>query len=615
MCGIFCIVGKNSKELNIKKILDVQQHRGPDFSNYISINDLVLGSNRLKIIDLSDDANMPLNHGPINIVFNGFISNFKTLRKEMMNSGIKFKTNCDTEVLAAMLHVYPYDLCLSKLEGMWAFVAFDKIKNKLIISRDDFGIKPLFYYQDANNLILASEINTLKSFLDLKINYQNLGKYFFANSFNSDYIGVKNTFFKNINSFPAKSYSIIELSKKKNISSFIKIERNYQNKKIDDKGFLNLIDNKFNEYGISDVKKCIPLSAGIDSNIINYYYKNHSNTYAYSIEDNDELSKSNEGDLIKKFTSKLSIPHEFINLEKIVSFNFFEKIVQKFNSPISSPVLVNAAALRYHANQRGVKVLYSGHGGDELFGGYMQQYIFLLKYFLKQKKFSKALNLFLNGGYVCSHNRDYNQSFISYLKGIRNIVKILKSNSYFKNSENFENQKFFSHNFNFKKDNDLSLNNPWEYNLHLIENIRMPYWLSSDDHISSMYSIENRVPFLNQEIVSASENFYVENSFKKLSSKFYLRKNFSDKLNKEILKNKIKLNQPGSFDKFIFEKFYDESMEIFKNTTFFTKNIVSEFEKSRKFYDDYKKGYVKNNRTNSSFLFKALSFEIFLKSI
>jgi len=215
MCGIFCIVGKNSKELNIKKILDVQQHRGPDFSNYISINDLVLGSNRLKIIDLSDNANMPLNHGPINIVFNGFISNFKTLRKEMMNSGIKFKTNCDTEVLAAMLHVYPYDLCLSKLEGMWAFVAFDKIKNKLIISRDDFGIKPLFYYQDANNLILASEINTLKSFLDLKINYQNLGKYFFANSFNSDYIGVKNTFFKNINSFPAKSYSIIELSKKK----------------------------------------------------------------------------------------------------------------------------------------------------------------------------------------------------------------------------------------------------------------------------------------------------------------------------------------------------------------------------------------------------------------
>ena len=203
MYGIFCLLGEKSSSLDISKVLKTQNHRGPDYSDFLKINNLVLGSNRLKIIDLDDKANMPFSFGSIILIFNGFISNYKTLKEEMIKTGINFKTNCDTEVLAAMLDVYPYEVCISKLEGMWSFIAYDKRKEQIIISRDDYGIKPLFYFQDEKNLIFASEINTLFSFLNLSIDYTNVGKYFFADSFNKDPFATENTFFKNVYSYPA----------------------------------------------------------------------------------------------------------------------------------------------------------------------------------------------------------------------------------------------------------------------------------------------------------------------------------------------------------------------------------------------------------------------------
>lgn len=616
MCGIFCSLGDKSEDLDIRKVLKLQNHRGPDFNDYIKIDNLILASNRLKIIDLSNSANMPLKHGPITIVFNGFISNFKILKQEMIEFGINFETSSDTEVLAAMLHVYEYDTCFKKLEGMWAFIAYNNNDKNLIISRDDFGIKPLFYYKDEKNLIFASEVNTLASILNLEKDLSNLKNFFFDNSSNYDFCATEKTFFKNVFNFPKKKFLIINTQKKIKKIEFHNIERNYPKHKLDENEYYELLKKKFDDYGVSDTAKCIPLSAGIDSNLIYYFYKNHQNTSLFSIIDKDIFTDNNEYTLIKKISKKILLPHEFIETDKIITFDFFKNIIHKFKSPISSPVLLNSAALRYHANRKNIKILYSGNGGDEIFGGYIQQFIYILQNLLKNKKYFKFFKLFIQGSKFASSNKNVNINIRHNISGLKSLYKSVFSNNFFHNTKIQKNNNFFYKEFNFNSDENLKFFSATDFNMHLINDKRMPYWLSSDDFISSMYSIENRVPFLNQELIALSQNIYDEDNFKFGNSKYKIRKLFKNKIFDEVLDNKIKLNSPGSFDNFLFGKFYENILETFKKSTFFKKDIIIELHKNRIEFDRMKNGY-KNNFSlikNSSFLFKALSFEIFLQS-
>jgi len=159
MCGVAAIVGPKASLQNLEGILALQHHRGPDFTGYwVEPNQIALGHNRLSIIDLSAAANQPCvsSDERYHLVFNGEIYNYLEL-KQKLRFDFEFKTNSDTEVLLAAFIKWGKD-CLAELNGMFAFIIWDKKDQSLFAARDRFGVKPLYFSQLADSLILSSEI-------------------------------------------------------------------------------------------------------------------------------------------------------------------------------------------------------------------------------------------------------------------------------------------------------------------------------------------------------------------------------------------------------------------------------------------------------------------------
>ena len=159
MCGILIQYSKvnDLNETLFSEALRLQESRGPDDLSFKRINDnLLMGSVRLKILDLSDKANQPMESENKNcLVFNGEIYNFKEIKDHLQNDGLNFETSCDTEVLLSHLEQTKEKSTLD-LNGMWAFGFYRDRDNQIFISRDRFGKKPLYYFSDENNLIISS---------------------------------------------------------------------------------------------------------------------------------------------------------------------------------------------------------------------------------------------------------------------------------------------------------------------------------------------------------------------------------------------------------------------------------------------------------------------------
>ena len=151
MCGITGILSIdniNSIDIDvINSILEIQENRGPDFKNVVKYNNYICGHNRLKIVDLSNLGNQPMETDKYSIVFNGEIYNYLELR-DFLKDFTDFKSTSDTEVLLKMFEFFGIDITLKKINGMFAIGLYDKINNKLYLIRDRLGVKPLYYYND-----------------------------------------------------------------------------------------------------------------------------------------------------------------------------------------------------------------------------------------------------------------------------------------------------------------------------------------------------------------------------------------------------------------------------------------------------------------------------------
>ena len=158
MCGI---VGFNWNDKSLlKEMTDSIKHRGPDDEGFYCDTNVSLGHRRLAIIDLSEKGKQPMQFGDNIIIYNGEIYNFIDIKNELIQKGHQFISHSDTEVL---LHSYEEwgEKCVEKLNGMWAFCIFNTKKNKLFLSRDRFGEKPLYYYADQERFIFASELKAI----------------------------------------------------------------------------------------------------------------------------------------------------------------------------------------------------------------------------------------------------------------------------------------------------------------------------------------------------------------------------------------------------------------------------------------------------------------------
>ncbi|MAV83230.1 MAG: asparagine synthetase B, partial [Pelagibacteraceae bacterium] len=208
MCGICGIYNFNQKKIskNELKIMNDQMiSRGPDAEGYLLENNFGMAMRRLSIIDI-DKSNQPISNESqnISIIFNGEIYNFIEIRKQLLSDGVNFQTNGDTEVILKLYEKFG-EKFISKLIGMFSICIFDKIKKKILIYRDRFGIKPLYYYYDKNSLYFASSLFSLKKVLKLKKSKDAFFLYLCLNYFPS-----KISAYEDVNSLLPKEYIKIE---------------------------------------------------------------------------------------------------------------------------------------------------------------------------------------------------------------------------------------------------------------------------------------------------------------------------------------------------------------------------------------------------------------------
>ncbi|MGN0676510.1 MAG: asparagine synthase (glutamine-hydrolyzing), partial [Ruminococcus sp.] len=366
MCGYtgFTNFIDNSNVI-IENMMDRIKHRGPDAEGKYIDGDIALGHRRLSIIDVSSQGDQPLYNedGSMVLVFNGEIYNFMDIRQKLVEAGHKFRTKTDSEVLIHGYEEYGTKL-LDMLRGMFSFVIWDKKKKELFGARDFFGIKPLYYAQMGKTFMFGSEI---KSFLEHPDFKKELNTSALENYLTFQYSPTNETFFKNVYKLPPAHY-FIHKDGKTTVTKYWDVHFD-ADEKPDLDTWVNRISDVFHDsvkaHKIADVEVGSFLSSGVDS------------SYVACVADVDKTftvgfgkdEKYNEIGWAKEFskaigkenTSKVISPEEY--------WGNLSKIQYHMDEPLADP---SAVALYFVCNiaSQKLKVVLSGEGADEIFGGY-----------------------------------------------------------------------------------------------------------------------------------------------------------------------------------------------------------------------------------------------------
>src|SRR5713226_1717540 len=273
MCGIAGIIdptlSRDQGEVLLTKMLESTRHGSPDNSGQWIDMPVLLGHNRLSIIDLSADANQPMELDDLMIVYNGEVYNYLEIRDELIKKGYRFRTNSDTEVVLAAYKEWGSD-CVKRFVGMWAFAIWDKTKRELFCSRDRLVIKPFYYIHEGDKFYFGSEYKPLKCspLFDNKINYAQISRGLFL------YWGMVSyrdeTYFECLKILPERTNLIlkngkISLSKYWDIDPSKKFRGTFEDKK---RRFLELFLDSVKLHLRSDVEVGGCLSGGLDSSSI-----------------------------------------------------------------------------------------------------------------------------------------------------------------------------------------------------------------------------------------------------------------------------------------------------------------------------------------------------------
>lgn len=569
MCGIAGLVSDNKdKKSLIKKMTDRIIHRGPDAEGFYIDDNIALGHRRLSIIDLSNGDQPIYNEDKsIVVVFNGEIYNYIELKNELKEKKHKFKTNCDTEVLVHGYEEWKEDLP-KKLRGMFAFAIYD-IKNKeLFIARDNFGIKPLYYYQNKNTFMFASEI---KSFLDQPDFNKELNKDIVSSYLSFSFTPTKETLFKNVYRVDPGTYLIYKDGKLK--------EKRYYNIKfnINKKGYDETVDEiskvmseSVERHMLSDVEVGSFLSSGVDSSYLVALAK-PDKTYTVGYTD----KKYNEIEYAKNLTKELKINNTSKIINKEEYLDIIPKIMYHLDEPTSDPA---AVALYFVASlaSKDVKVVLSGEGADEFFGGYnfYRSDVDVAWY----NHLPKSLRRFI--AKICLH--------LPEVKGINFLIRrglTLEENYIGVNKVYSEKEikKLLVNNKNLIKNSDITKDVYKEFkdesDIIKMQAIDINFWLIKDilqkaDRMTMAHSLEGRVPFIDKEVFKCASSLPIEYKVTKENTKVALRDAAKKVIPTEAYKKK-KLGFPVPLRSWMKEElFYNEinrafdtdiSKELFNN--------------------------------------------------
>lgn len=561
MCGIAGFIN-TSKDKNkvIKAMTDKIIHRGPDAEGFYVDNDIALGHRRLSIIDLSKGDQPIYNEDKsVVVIFNGEIYNYLELKTELKKKGHKFKTNCDTEVLVHGYEEWKENMP-KKLRGMFAFAIYD-IKNKtLFLARDNFGIKPLYYYENNNTFMFASEIKSFLAHPDFK---KELNKDLIAPYLSFSFTPTKETLFKGVYRVdPGTSLTIN--NGKVTIKRYYNLEFNQKNmsyeKAVSD--IDKLMKESVEKHMISDVEVGSFLSSGVDSSYL-VALARPDKTYTVGYTD----KKYNEIEYAKALTKELNIN----NTSKVITKDEYLKIIPKIMYHLDEPTSDPAAVALYFVAKlasKDVKVVLSGEGADEFFGGYNTYHNeFDLSWYSKVPYFIRH-----SIALICSHLPEVRGINFLVRRGMKledNYIGVSKvfsereTNKFMKFKTKYQNKDITKEVYDEFKDKD---------NVTKMQAIDINFWLIKDilqkaDRMTMANSLEGRVPFIDKEVFSYASSLPFEYKVTKENTKVALRDAAKKVIPTEAYKKK-KLGFPVPLRAWMKEEdFYTEIKNTF-NTDF-----------------------------------------------
>ena len=348
----------------------VLEHRGPDHqASYISDSQQhALVHTRLSVLDLSEHANQPLwsSTNDIAVVFNGEIYNHAELRALLEARGYSFKGHGDTELLPELYREFGVDM-VSHLRGMFAFVIFDRRDNHFFCARDPVGKKPLVYAETSEGVALASEIPALESFpgIDWSPDPEGISLYLLRNLRHipdpwSAYIGVKK--------LPPGHWMVIRNGQIENIQQYWHPATEPE-QPCSANDLRDLFDEAVSLRRVADVDVAALLSGGVDSTaIVNTMVQQSGgslSTYTIGLEENDP-----EVILAERTAALTGARHRTITADTRRYHEHFENLIMQLGEPVVLLPLIHALELFTSIRNDGIKVVMTGHGGDELFYGY-----------------------------------------------------------------------------------------------------------------------------------------------------------------------------------------------------------------------------------------------------
>ncbi|MBL7860698.1 MAG: asparagine synthase (glutamine-hydrolyzing) [Cyclobacteriaceae bacterium] len=550
MCGISGVIvkpGKGVSESVLKAMTDIISHRGPDDSGFQFFSSegktwpgessdhwqVGFGHRRLSIIDLSPRGHQPMNYGSDYwIVFNGEVYNYIELRNELIQEGFLFQTQSDTEVVLAA-YVAWGQKSFNRLRGMWGFVILDKIKNQVILCRDRLGIKPLYYTEVDACIVVASEI---KQFLKIPGFEPRMNSHVIIEWCQTGYENYNQSFFRDVRVVSPGNYLTVNLE-----NGITSESVPYWNPQVTlttlsrheaGVAFRSKFEDSVKVHLRSDVPVACALSGGLDSSTVAMVMNTLNPSAFHTFSTVFSGHKLNEQPYINEVLSRINaVPH--FNTPSSSDFSRHAKDFIWHND--EPPVAFSPFAsflLAKNVQQEGVKVTLNGQGGDEVLGGYWQNYLAFLRASLKNLNLTEFLK-HTAGSLLPNGNPGLISQMFYYASRIRNkrnfqIPWISLSDSYM--GSNFLNQY-------------LTLNSN-ERRLFELRYLILPKLLKYDDRNTMAFSVEGRYPFLDHELIEFCLSLPPDALYNRGWTKQPIRNGFKDLLPPAVARRKSKWGYP-----------------------------------------------------------------------
>jgi asparagine synthase (glutamine-hydrolysing) len=389
MCGIAGYYNYNVDEQKSSEVIRRLFHRGPDDHGSYSRGQVTLLHTRLAILELSDLGAQPYRYEDLALVYNGEIYNFAEIRTELVALGYRFDSNSDTEVVVKSFHCWR-ERCVDRFIGMFAFAIYEESANELFAFRDRVGVKPLYYSQSKGGFAFASELQALRTFsTESEIDLESVSLYF-----RFGFIPGNRSIFKHISKLEPGHYIRVKDDK---ISIVKYWQVNYAVNKIKTESqwvdqLEELMISAFKYRMVSDVPVGVFLSGGIDSSLLTaILQKHHRGIHTFTI--GFKESGFDESPFAAKVADLLETQHTQRILVVSEARQLLSQFYSIYDEPFADTSGIPTACVTRVAKEKGMKVVLSADGGDELFGGYTH-YIRAFQLLKKFELVPKSLRLF-----------------------------------------------------------------------------------------------------------------------------------------------------------------------------------------------------------------------------